>query len=167
MEAGDRRNIEGSARRTATHVRLRRSLLSIKLAFFRAVMPGDSLTEGIDWRELFPDVKILNRGISGDTSAGVLNRLDEVIGRHPKIVGSHDWSQRPPDGCAGPAGSREYQINRPDPRRQRIRVALQQTLYVTSGYWPQIKSTAPCSSGSIVAASRGDHVRRCVRRILS
>jgi len=103
-------------------------------------MPGDSLTEGIDWRELFPDVKILNRGISGDTSAGVLNRLDEVIGRHPKIVGSHDWSQRPPDGCAGPAGSREYQINRPDPRRQRIRVALQQTLYVTSGYWPQINN---------------------------
>ena len=49
-------------------------------------MPGDSLTEGIDWRELFPDVKILNRGIGGDTSAGVLNRLDEVIGRHPKIV---------------------------------------------------------------------------------
>ena len=57
-----------------------------KLAFFRAVMLGDSLTEGIDWRELFPDVKILNRGIGGDTSAGVLNRLDEVIGRHPKIV---------------------------------------------------------------------------------
>ena len=25
-----------------------------KLAFFRAVMLGDSLTEGIDWRELFP-----------------------------------------------------------------------------------------------------------------
>src|SRR5215468_11507810 len=64
-----------------------------KLAFFRqtagvadAVMLGDSHIEGIDWRELFPDVKILNRGISGDTSAGVLNRLDEVIGRHPKIV---------------------------------------------------------------------------------
>jgi hypothetical protein len=45
-----------------------------KLALFRAVMPGDSLTEGIDWRELFPDVKILNRGISGDTSAGVLTK---------------------------------------------------------------------------------------------
>jgi len=62
-----------------------------KLAFFRqtagvadAIMLGDSHIEGIDWRELFPDVKILNRGISGDTSEGVLNRLDEVIGRHPK-----------------------------------------------------------------------------------
>lgn len=32
--------------------------------------------------------------ISGDTSAGVLNRLDEVVARHPKIVfliiGSND-----------------------------------------------------------------------------
>src|SRR5215510_12011257 len=72
-----------------------------RLDFFRqtvgdadVVMLGDSITEGIDWHELFPDVRILNRGIAGDTSAGVLNRLDEVIGRHPKIVflmiGSND-----------------------------------------------------------------------------
>src|SRR5207244_10058498 len=64
-----------------------------RLAFFRqivgdadVVMLGDSITEGMDWRELFPDVRILNRGIAGDTSAGVLNRLDEVIARHPKMV---------------------------------------------------------------------------------
>jgi lysophospholipase L1-like esterase len=50
------------------------------------VMLGDSNTEGVDWHELFPGVRLLNRGISGDTSAGVLNRLDEVIGRHPKVV---------------------------------------------------------------------------------
>src|SRR5262245_42569936 len=50
------------------------------------IMLGDSITEKIDWRELFPGVSILNRGIGGDTSAGVLKRLDEVIARHPKIV---------------------------------------------------------------------------------
>src|SRR3954451_1058356 len=56
-----------------------------RLDFFRqtvgdadVVMLGDSITEGIDWHELFPHVRILNRGIGGDTSAGVLNRLDEV-----------------------------------------------------------------------------------------
>jgi lysophospholipase L1-like esterase len=58
------------------------------------IMLGDSITEGIDWHELFPDLRILNRGIGGDTSAGVLNRLDEVIGRRPKVVflmiGSND-----------------------------------------------------------------------------
>jgi lysophospholipase L1-like esterase len=50
------------------------------------VMLGDSNTEGVDWHELLPGVRLLNRGIAGDTSAGVLNRLDEIIGRHPKVV---------------------------------------------------------------------------------
>ena len=31
------------------------------------VMLGDSNTEGVDWHELFPGVRLLNRGISGDT----------------------------------------------------------------------------------------------------
>lgn len=64
-----------------------------RLDFFRqtagdadVVMLGDSITEGIDWHQLFPGVRILNRGIAGDTSAGVVHRLDEVIGRRPKIV---------------------------------------------------------------------------------
>src|SRR5690242_16816098 len=57
-----------------------------RLDFFRqtvgdadVVMLGDSITEGVDWHELFRDQRLLNRGIGGDTSAGVLNRLDEVI----------------------------------------------------------------------------------------
>jgi lysophospholipase L1-like esterase len=118
-----------------------------KLAFFRqtagvadAVMLGDSLTEGIDWRELFPDVKILNRGISGDTSAGVLNRLDEVIGRHPKIVflmiGVNDLRM----GVPVPQVAANIRSIVQTLGRQRIRVALQKTLYVTSGYWPQINN---------------------------
>jgi hypothetical protein len=31
------------------------------------VMLGDSITEGVDWHEFFLGVKILNRGISGDS----------------------------------------------------------------------------------------------------
>jgi lysophospholipase L1-like esterase len=64
-----------------------------RLDFFRqtvgdadVVMLGDSITEGVDWHELLPSVRLLNRGIAADTSAGVLNRLDEVVGRHPKFV---------------------------------------------------------------------------------
>ena len=83
-----------------------------KLAFFRqtagvadAVMLGDSHIEMIDWRELFPGVKILNRGISGDTSEGVLNWLDEVIGASPKNRVSHDWRQRHDPGLYGIASS--------------------------------------------------------------
>jgi len=58
-----------------------------RLALFRqtagdahVVMLGDSITEGADWRELFPDVRILNRGISGDTSDGIVRSLDAAHG---------------------------------------------------------------------------------------
>jgi len=64
-----------------------------RLSFFsalpgqaRVVMLGDSITEFGDWRELFPGASILNRGIIGDTSDGVIARLDEVIRRKPEIV---------------------------------------------------------------------------------
>jgi lysophospholipase L1-like esterase len=40
------------------------------------VMLGDSLTEVADWGVIFPDKKIVNQGISGDTTVGLLDRLD-------------------------------------------------------------------------------------------
>ena len=65
----------------------------LKVQFFRelpgttdVVMLGDSLTEQGPWAELFPRVRIINRGIFGDTTDGVLYRLDEVIERHPRLV---------------------------------------------------------------------------------
>jgi lysophospholipase L1-like esterase len=67
------------------------------LAYFRAtpgqadtVILGDSLVEYGPWAAL----GILNRGIGGDTSADVLARVDEVIGRAPRqvfiMVGTND-----------------------------------------------------------------------------
>jgi lysophospholipase L1-like esterase len=50
------------------------------------VMLGDSITEGGNWAELLPGIKVINRGIAGDTSSGVLARLSEVIARKPKLV---------------------------------------------------------------------------------
>ena len=49
-------------------------------------MLGDSITAQGEWAELFPEEKILNLGLSGDTSAGLLNRLDDVVGRKPRVV---------------------------------------------------------------------------------
>lgn len=43
------------------------------------VMIGDSITERAEWNELFPNVSISNRGIAGDTTEGVLNRLDSIL----------------------------------------------------------------------------------------
>ena len=44
---------------------------------------GDSLTDYIQFSEIFPALNIINRGIAGDTTTGVLNRLDEIISRQP------------------------------------------------------------------------------------
>ena len=43
------------------------------------VFLGDSLTDRAEWAEFFPDKRIINRGVGGDTTEGVLNRLDEII----------------------------------------------------------------------------------------
>ncbi len=40
---------------------------------------GDSLTEWFKLEKYFPDVDIINEGIAGDTTYGVLERLDKVI----------------------------------------------------------------------------------------
>ena len=47
---------------------------------------GNSISDGAEWSELFNDTRIKNRGISGDFTAGVLNRLDEISTRKPKKV---------------------------------------------------------------------------------
>lgn len=47
---------------------------------------GNSITDGGEWSELFGELRVKNRGISGDFSAGVLNRLDEVAKRKPACV---------------------------------------------------------------------------------
>lgn len=47
---------------------------------------GDSISDGAEWSELFGDPRIINRGISGDFSIGILNRLEEVYTRKPEKV---------------------------------------------------------------------------------
>lgn len=47
---------------------------------------GNSITDGGEWEELFPGVLARNRGISGDISAGVLHRLEEVAKGKPQKV---------------------------------------------------------------------------------
>jgi len=44
---------------------------------------GDSITDGGEWCELFGDARLKNRGISGDVTWGVLDRLSEVTAGKP------------------------------------------------------------------------------------
>jgi lysophospholipase L1-like esterase len=59
------------------------------------VMVGDSLTDGAEWRELFPGVGIVNRGIDGDTADGVLERIGAIVALRPAkafvMIGINDF----------------------------------------------------------------------------
>lgn len=50
------------------------------------VFLGDSLTDSCEWQEFFRNSRIKNRGISGDTTTGVLNRIDEVVESKPQKI---------------------------------------------------------------------------------
>ena len=58
------------------------------------VFLGDSLTDYIPFNELLPGLHVINRGIAGDNTLGVLNRLDEVISLKPSklflLIGTND-----------------------------------------------------------------------------
>lgn len=47
---------------------------------------GNSITDGGEWTEMFENNHVLNRGISGDVTTGVLNRLDDIVSRKPAKV---------------------------------------------------------------------------------
>lgn len=47
---------------------------------------GNSINDGSEWYELFNDIRIKNRGISGDITTGILHRLKEVTNRKPAKV---------------------------------------------------------------------------------
>jgi lysophospholipase L1-like esterase len=71
------------------HATLQQSRLSIfrnTPGAFEFVMLGDSITAAGNWSELFPTVRIANRGIDGNTSADIVSRIDEIIERRPKLV---------------------------------------------------------------------------------
>ena len=44
---------------------------------YKVMMIGDSITDEGEWSELF-EIKVQNRGISGDTTSGVIDRLDSL-----------------------------------------------------------------------------------------
>ncbi len=63
---------------------------------YDVVFIGDSITEDAEWEDLFPSLKIANRGISGDRTDGVLKRLDSIYSTNAKkafiMIGINDFS---------------------------------------------------------------------------
>lgn len=82
------------AQSTAVDSSYMNSHYDLRLDFFRKmpdkkreiVFLGNSLTEGGKWQELIRNKHVINRGISGDVSYGLLARLDEVLSSKPAKI---------------------------------------------------------------------------------
>ena len=63
---------------------------------------GDSLTDWARWGEIFPNQRVRNFGIAGDTTVGLQHRLNQVIAAEPAkvflMIGTNDVEfGRPPE----------------------------------------------------------------------
>lgn len=67
------------------------------------VFLGNSITAGTDWAKLLDLPQAKNRGISGDITFGVLERLQDIIEGKPKkifiLIGINDISRNIPDSA--------------------------------------------------------------------
>ncbi|MCK8084644.1 SGNH/GDSL hydrolase family protein [Vibrio sp. 1CM8B] len=50
------------------------------------VMFGDSITEWAPWADIFRDISMVNRGLAGDNTTGMLRRIDTTLNVKPKLV---------------------------------------------------------------------------------
>lgn len=113
-----------------------------RLAYFRAmpdqrheiVFLGNSITEAGEWQELLNSSKVVNRGISGDVSWGVLARLDEVLSSRPDkiflLIGVNDMKRgTPPEYILGNYRRLIARVKQESPR---TRLYLQSVLPVAT-----------------------------------
>lgn len=65
---------------------------------YRIAFLGDSITAGGDWAAWFPDRETHNLGVNGETTDGLVARLDQVVEVHPDavalLVGTNDLGTR-------------------------------------------------------------------------
>jgi lysophospholipase L1-like esterase len=67
----------------------------------RIIFLGNSITEMGDWKKVLNDSTVINRGIGGDNTYGVLKRLKDITDRYPSkifiLLGINDIGKDIPD----------------------------------------------------------------------
>lgn len=89
---------QSSTYKGSTYYHQRESLFrSLPVSPGATIFLGNSITDGGEWSELLGQYNILNRGISGDVTKGVLSRLDEIVRHEPNkvflLIGINDLAQ--------------------------------------------------------------------------
>ena len=129
---------------------------------------GNSITDGGEWHELFNNPHVKNRGISGDTTQGVFDRLDAIVNGQPAkiflMIGINNVPQNEPaDTIAAGIRLIVQKIKQVSPETQ---IYVQSLLPVTTYYnkfyehtchWKQKKNkcnTSICSHTSSMPKDR-------------
>jgi lysophospholipase L1-like esterase len=72
-----------------------------KVVTGKVMMVGNSITEGGNWKKLTGDSTVVNRGVSGDITFGLLQRVDDITVRKPAklflLIGINDLSKKIPE----------------------------------------------------------------------
>src|SRR5262245_28803700 len=87
-------SLNGLAQETKIDSAVRPGSYKLRLGLFKSypnskndiIFLGNSITQGVDWAELLQNPNCRNRGISGDITYGVLERLSEVTEGKPATV---------------------------------------------------------------------------------
>ncbi|WP_291401152.1 GDSL-type esterase/lipase family protein [Daejeonella sp.] len=87
--------------RPATFSIKREQFKSYKSSIKDIVFLGNSITANTDWQELLQSENVKNRGISGDITFGILERLKDITDTKPAkiflLIGINDISRNIPD----------------------------------------------------------------------
>lgn len=97
---------------------------------------GNSITEGGNWHQLFPNHDVVNRGIGGDIAHGILRRMDEIIQRKPSklflLIGINDIGKDIPEAViADNIGKIISRLKKESPKTE---IIVQSILPVNSEY---------------------------------
>lgn len=128
---------ESNAKGDSQEYVARRTIFEASTIDADVVFIGDSLTRNGEWAEHFPGVRLANRGIGGDTTAGILRRMDSILSVKPEkalimtgvndLIGSGTFSDEAVvDGVLVNYRQIIHQL-----RERGIKVIVQSTLYVS------------------------------------
>jgi len=106
------------------------------------VFVGDSITEGGLWSEWLPGVDVINRGISGNTTQDILDRMPHIVSVKPDklflMIGVNDLNKRL--GAAVALANYTKLFDLIDAQLPHAEVYIQSVLPVNA-LWPLIDNT--------------------------
>jgi lysophospholipase L1-like esterase len=118
------------------------------------VFLGNSITEGGKWQELINKKHVINRGISGDVTYGVIARLDEVLSSKPSkiflLIGINDMKRGIPNSTIVESIKRIVKITKE--KSAGTKLYIQTVLPVNEGMLP--KSYSKISNAKVTALNQ-------------